>query len=282
MAQGNANSSARPSNYQVLIPQEYYANNTDDEISLKEIWDILIKRKFIIVGFLFIALFLAFVSIATTTPVYQVTAKMKLGLVQLVTSEQMRTVFVERPLDIVTTYNGKNGVGVSYQIPDTRRGMDIYVNLEISGVNPEEIKKTVENVLNEILHNHKVRYEEIKQQTEVTIHSVKTQLKMITLQLGEISKIKNSIKVDNRIHVLTEERNLQSRQVDLEKMLLELKFALREMTQTQVVNKPIIPIRPIKPKKRIIVVVSIILGLVAGIFAVFVMNFVAKIREAQN
>jgi len=74
MSQDDVSASKQPVNYQVLIPQEYYGGRQDDEISLIDLFLILWRKRFWIIGLTGIITVISIFYALSLTPVYETKA----------------------------------------------------------------------------------------------------------------------------------------------------------------------------------------------------------------
>ncbi len=74
MSQEDVSASKQPVNYQVLIPQEYYGGQQDDEISLIDLFLILWRKKLWIIGLTGLIMVMSIFYALSLSPVYQTTA----------------------------------------------------------------------------------------------------------------------------------------------------------------------------------------------------------------
>lgn len=74
MSQNDVDASKQPVNYQVLIPQEYYGGRQDDEISLIDLFLILWRKRFWIVGLTGLITLVSIFYALSLKPVYQTNA----------------------------------------------------------------------------------------------------------------------------------------------------------------------------------------------------------------
>ncbi|MCK5644263.1 MAG: LPS O-antigen chain length determinant protein WzzB [Gammaproteobacteria bacterium] len=92
---------------------------------------------------------------------------------------------------------------------------------------------------------------------------------------AEITALKNRKSDD--IHI-TGLRDLQEQLTRLEAITIE-----KDKLQTVIVDKKaIVNIEPIRPKRKLIVILSLILGGMLGIFAVFIMEFISNFKKQVN
>ena len=72
--------------------------------------------------------------------------------------------------------------------------------------------------------------------------------------------------------------DLKNEKIKLQEEILEYKFknSKNNVQNSVVVGSYIIKNYPVKPKKKLIIVVSFITGLILAIFAVFFLNFISK------
>ena len=100
-----------------------------------------------------------------------------------------------------------------------------------------------------------------------------------------IPQLNNQIKnIENQIDKL----NLQiktvfpQKKIDIENQIKQLQLSLNNTFNTKEIGKPLILDHPVKPKKKLIIAVAFITGLILSIFLVFFFEFIKGLKEDDN
>lgn len=270
MSQEDVNASMQPVNYQILNPR-------DDEISLYELWDVLVRRKIIVLAVSLLVAIAATVYVLTKSPIYQATATVEIGQIGLPNG---RYSYLEKPQDIAFRMNRKLGVQVT--VGKSHRKQTIaFLSLTRTANKPEATIEPIKKVIDIILSRHAQIYEKLSIHSSGYEQAIETQLKAIDDQEAQIQKIKKHTKNENMLLLLSEERKLQTRKVQLQKAIFQLELAT-DNTLTSVMAAPVIPTKPIKSRKKLVITLGVVLGLFLGVMAAFVWEFFTQARLRQQ
>jgi LPS O-antigen subunit length determinant protein (WzzB/FepE family) len=77
-------------------------------------------------------------------------------------------------------------------------------------------------------------------------------------------------------------KELTMKKQSLEKLLALVRVQLTKLSPVEIIQPPFISIKPVAPKKRLIVALSCVGGVFLGIFAVFFVNFLKKARQEDQ
>ena len=105
----------------------------------------------------------------------------------------------------------------------------------------------------------------------VSIKDLETQKENIKKENIKNLEIKRDIEIPNKIRVLDENIKLEA-----------LKISQNNINNFSLIGEIITNEHPIKPKKKLIVVVAFITGLILSIFIVFFMQFISNMKEEKN
>ena len=200
--------------------------------------------------------------------------------------------------------NKKNTDSTSLTISSLQ--MVNYQNLILNSQNKvEDLKIEISKISNEIIPNLKREKNNIN---NVTIKDLQLKIDNINnISIINLQREKNNInnvtikdlqlKIDNInnvsiINLQREKNNIQNdtirnleyklnvslpdKEVKLNEQIDQLKFSISEQNiqNSKVIGKYIVKENPIKPKKKLIVVVAFVTGLILSIFIVFFLNFI--------
>jgi len=252
-----------------------------DEITLYDLIEVLIRRKVVILGILLASVVIALIYVLTLTPIYSVGARIELGKIgSLPAGADVRTGFsvkgfsIEEPSVVARKIHGKFGVKVS----SAKTGI---LYLTKKSKEPGEAVESIEKLIQEFYPKHEEYYQELFRVASDHIKGIKTQLTMIDRQQSQLDKLKKNIKDNSMLMVLSEERNLQTRKVDLQKELVERKLLINGGTPPAILSKPVMPNKPINLRTQHTITLATILGLILGGILAFVMEFVVYFKARR-
>lgn len=272
--------------YQVLIPQEYYGDHKNDEISLLELLDVLIRRKWVVVVTFAIFTVISLVYVFTATPVYKVTASLVIGHIGQTQDEFVAFSRIEDSEALISRFNGKYGVKVTdKKIKIQRREMGLKGNtliLEKEGTSSEQLGEPVKKLLAEIKAVLDERYNRLISLQKNYALSAVNELKSIEQQMSELLRIKKRVKGEAHIEIMKEMRELTTRKTELLKELPYHELAKLQSTETIISREPKIPKSPIRPRKKLLLTLSAVLGVFLGVIFAFVLEFISKTRDNRK
>jgi len=155
------------------------------------------------------------------------------------------------------------------------------VMVEIEVYNPVIIKQISDGLLKYLNQNPYVQ-EKISLQKNLLkkqINEIKSKLKdLYSLRKSVISKIKNGDIKDLRFNPIGVDTSI----INLKNRLTSLEMSLKNIKGFEVSVPPFIPEKPSKPKKGLIVAVSIVSGLFLGVFLAFFLEWLENVRKRHQ
>ena len=367
MSQEDTSSSKQPVNYQVLIPQEYYGGHQDDEISLVELFLILWRKRFWIMGLTAIITVISIFYALSLSPVYQTKTYLlppdggDIAALNLFVAEQKggqtkaehttASVFKKALANITSRphqweFFEKNDLIKLYvkQPNADVRARDIFnggfrPSLKIESKEGEQSvlftygdKQVVAQILNQyiaFIHETTVMdlLEDVNDSAQFEQRQIEQQIEQLRQNAllqrqDKIEQLKVAIELARKLNIQTNNKvgpsvtadgkevpphysegvkalqvrldAITNRKTDdayipelrsLQARLAVLAKAVIDPSQVRAFNvdqEALEPKYPIKPKKRLIVILGFIVGVMLSIFAAFVWNFIEKYREEQG
>jgi capsular polysaccharide biosynthesis protein len=273
----------------------------EDEIDLRELWKTLMKRKsVIIVVTLLITLAAVVYAFVLAKPVYAVKSVIEIGELN------------GKPIDNVNTIQQKllyeykvNATGIkrtfplvkSISIPKKSRNL---LSITIYGDNNTEAVKYIQTITNEIEKQYTAKTNAYLNNQKKLIKLTQQDIKDDTLNLKEMQKETNlfskkiiSLKRADAalagIYVLqigqqqTEIQDLKKNisRLKTKEQQLELSITPYMVKSTHIVGDIETLEKPVKPKKKLIVVVAFITGLILSVFLAFFLEFIGNTKEEK-
>ncbi len=278
-------------------------NIPSDVIDLRELFAILKKRKILIFSLTaFLTIFAIVYAFFIAKPVYEVKSMIEIG--------QISEKGISKPIDDIKDVKNKlsyeyqvNLRGKKIELPrvtsiSVPKGSKGILSLTIHGYSNEEATQYIRTVIKKIKKQYKAK-------TNAYISNQKTLVNMAQNDIEENKKElhkmqKNLDDYNQRIIALKSEDaalagiyalQISQKQSDLQELRKyiseltlkkeELKLSLTPlmMKPTQTVGETEILDHPIKPKKKLIIVIAFIVGLTLSVFLAFFLEFVGNIKK---
>jgi len=277
-------------------------NTANDVIDLRELFSILQKRKKLIsLVTVFITILAIVYAFLIAKPVYAVKSMIEVGEIDSKPIDNINT--IQQKLSYVYKVNAK---GVRREFPlvksiSVSKKSDNILSLVIHGKNNEESVKYIQTVISKIETQYKEKTDAYTDNQKKLIKLVQEDIKENSIsleqmkeELGHYSQKIISLKSEDAalagIYALqigqkqTELQDLKKYTSELKAKDQELKLSITPlmMKPTQIVGDIETLEKPIKPKKKLIVVVSFITGLIFSVFLAFFLEFLRGIRKKED
>jgi len=279
----------------------------EEEIDLREYINVLAKRKgIIILIFLIAVITAALVSYFALSPVYQ--SSMVFNMAQIsepaystgfsvVQLNSRSIVHIAEALEImksnVVLDEVINRLGLkisakqlSSQIETKNLKGTNFIEVSIVADSPEKVKSLVETVVEVFIEQNQGKYQEKVKFIEDRIKVLEEQITEFKKNILEIEKTKKKIAATEELS--EGERQFQTSLLlsssvterelynNLTNQANSLKASLKSCEDFKIINYAQLPIAPIKPNKKLNILIAGVLGLFVGIFFTFFLEFWQK------
>lgn len=248
----------------------------DDGINLYSLWKVVVRRQKIIIAIILGSIIGASIYCATAPKIYRLETYMKINipteakeLAMLLTksSSDFNQVIFQKNVDDITNIRIREMIGTKNTL-----------KVMIESKNREVLETALQQLISYIENNPAN-----KALANMTIEKLNEKLKLVKqadnesdLQIKEIKKaLKSSIYILIGINLV--DINKKSLDLKLEKYHLEQE--IKNYKVVHILEEPFVSKFPVKPNKQQIISLSAILGLILGIFIVFVMEYFEKTRR---
>jgi uncharacterized protein involved in exopolysaccharide biosynthesis len=269
---------------QSVIPVQYIpvTQCEEDEIDLKELIKTILKYKKFIFVFTLLITFLSAVYVFLKTPVYEINTDIQVGYISnkkiYLIDPQAVKLYIKNNFDnsnndkikypkveVNLTKGTRNILNLKIDTFSNKEGLD-YLNKILSAIHKKEDKKLniyIKNIKSQIkiLQNHS--------------NNLKNKIKILEKQL-KITKDPDIYKIILN-SIFQNQKEIVSTQLKITN--LQNQISPVNITKTQIIGKIIQHDHPIKPKKKLIITVAFITGLILSIFLVFFIEFIKSFKE---
>mgnify|MGYP006287237879 CR=1 FL=1 len=268
------------------------------EIDLREYMMVLVESWKLITAITVITVLLAGIyAFYIADPVYQSTAKIKLGsnsgnysnadfaIEMLNSTSYWQEINNEAKLNLTTEELNlflANNVKI-----ETTENTNI-ISISVNSKSAHKSKLAIEELLQLFTNDSQQEFKKRLQQREEYLTEVKNQLAGVNKDINEkqgayndlinsdLSTTDKVILNNDFTNKLNQLKKLRISLINRKNNLLE---KINEMRKIKIINQPIENNNPIKPNKKLIVVIAGVLGIMLGVFAAFAKEFLAGMME---
>ena len=264
-------------------PAQPYA---DDEISLLELWQTLVKRKVLILAcFLFcVAGGAAFAFLKA--PVYSADVNLRIGQIGGVGLLENTEEVAAR---ILAQYGEDVADGIKRERPfitkaSVQKGMTTALQLAAEGDTPEDTVRLLTDVVAHVQKVHTAMYEDNIKPINERLKSLDEQIQTLQQQYADITKLVEQLKERDSVQaslVMIERGPITTaiNQQDAERLRLSQQLTPPQTRPTELIGEITAPAKPSKPKKAMVVALAAVLGMMGGVMLAFVAEFAAKAKK---
>jgi len=279
-----------------VVQSDQVSSTYQDEISLLDLWDVVVRRKLLIIASLLISVVAAVAYLVVADPVYEANAKLRIGQVaDSVESSAVGILSLEDP-DVLSAwllekYGEEVATGVRRQPPFlakivVQKGSKTVVDLVAQGATPEQSTNFLRGVAGEVIMRHREIYNAQVDLANRRIEQIKGQRQLLAELFASSEDLLNTLKQRDPVQasLLTLERGRLATELSVTERELpawQQKLNPPKTLMTQMIGDVAVPAKPASPKKALIISLAIVLGVMGGLMLVFVSEFVAKSRNQR-
>lgn len=281
----------REQSNQAITPAYY-----EDEISLVDLMLVLRRRRWIaIITFLGVVL-LGFIYLAITKPIYESTAILQVGQYSQPIDDEnsIRGLSLEDPQILVVrlkektwstnTEKGGNILRLS-SVSYKKREAKTLIKLKTSASNPEKAHESLNFIINNVMDEHRGLLDSVVSSRKELISKLSKRVEAMDKQIRQLNElISRTRKMDaaQAAVLAVEKSRLVGEVPKIEDRISTLQLYLSRLYTfpTQVIRKPTKPSSPVKPKGKLYIGISVVLGMILGVFVAFFFEFISKLRRS--
>lgn len=263
--------------------------DVDDEISLLELWDMLIRGKYWILACMAASLMLGGAYLAFKAPVYEASVKVRIGQVAAGGPFESPDVLSSR---LLAEYGEDIADGVKRERPFLKRAsvpknLPSAVELVTEGESPQQAVALLERIHASIKDSHQQTYAlNLKYLTE-RIDNLEAQRASLADQLTDATALMDQLKQRDPVQasLLMLERGRLATAItalDAERPTLAQKLSPPQTQPTELLGSIQAPTKPAAPKRALVIALSGVLGIMLGMMIVFTRAFVQSARTRRT
>ncbi len=261
----------------------------DDEISLIDLWRVVIKRKKMIIGSLLLTLLLVGAWLAITKPVYESRAVLGIGqVVQMgqvvqVEASQLLVQRLKEEYRVKDESEGEQKFPMIKEVKTMEKSLPNGVEIIAQAYEPQVAQKFLTDVVTKVIKKHRTLFDIGRTEQQRQLDSLQNEHDRIEQALSLIEHRVSSLvgSEASLAGLLTLQKDLLLQrlpQIEQQQIVVRLAMSELQSRPTTLLRQPTLPINPVKPKPVLYLALATVLGLMLGIFGAFFAEFVGKTR----
>ncbi|MEO1958700.1 MAG: Wzz/FepE/Etk N-terminal domain-containing protein [Nautiliaceae bacterium] len=265
----------------VILPTPYYYPCEEDEIDLKELIKTMLKYKKFIFAFTFSITILAAIYAFLKKPIYQIKANLELGYFQTITEKRgvINIPFIQTETAILyinSTYNAKDSYP-KVTASKVKKASNI-IQLSIEDFSNKKALNDLNTILNDIksMENKKINFYKKAILSKISI--LENQKKYLQKQINLLSR---QLSLNNNPSIVDTLLSYQDKLLSIKLKIASLKEQISPLSihNTQIIGKIEKDDNPVKPKKKLIIVVAFVTSFILSIFLIFFIEFIKSFKD---
>ena len=262
----------------------------DDEISLIELWQILARRKALILACFILCLAGGAAFAFLKAPVYEASVKLRIG--QVKGDGAAPPVILENADElssrILAQYGEDIATGVKRERPfittaSVQKGVTTTVQLTAEGDTPADAARLLDDVAKSVQKAHTTMFEDNLKPIAERLKSLNEQRTALQQQYADLTQLAEQLKERDNVQasLLMIERSPITDSLDkqaTERLRLTQQMTPPATRPTELIGEITAPAKPSKPKKALVLALAAVLGMMGGVMLAFVAEFVAKAK----
>ncbi len=256
----------------------------DDEISLIELWQILARRKALILATMIVCIAGGLAFALLKAPTFEASVSLRIGQISPAYGGSFNTeigaaILVENANDLASRLSAQNGA-IRAKV---QKDSDTIVQLIAEGGTSELATRALQDTVRELLENHKAILDANTRPIAERVSTLTQQRESLIKQYAEINEIFVQLKEHEpaQAALLVLERTPITNAInqhETERLRLSQTLIPPQTRPTELLSEITPPTAPAKPKKALVLALAAVLGMMGGVMLAFVAEFIAKAK----
>lgn len=249
----------------------------DDEISLLELWQILMNRKWLILLCFFACIGVGAGYAFYKAPVYEASISLRIGHIQT------PALLLESPAELVTRLTARNGSSIRAVISKSSSNI-----INITALAPEaaEAAAKLQFVVQDVIKSHTDVFNGNIKPVFERLNQINNKRQALEHELSELGRLVEQLKAGEpaqaSLMVMQRSEITNSiQQLDAERLHLTQQLLPPQTRPTELLGEVVAPTKPSKPQKILVLALAATLGLMAGVMLAFIAEFVSKANNRK-
>jgi len=260
-----------------------------DEISLVDLWTILLRRKKTVIAVFLIVLSTAIVVTALMTPIYESRAVVLIG--------QVTDQLIENPDELVYRLTEEYEVGDSSEaikelpfvesVTVNKKRANTVLELTARDTTAGGAKTYLETIVNKLFEKHNAVFNKTIELERRRLDSMAKQLSELDAHIKQVNDLTTHLKKSDPTQAAVlaiESGKYLTMKPALEEKFVALDIRLSDLKTkpTQYLRKPTLPRKTTKPRSILYVAVATFIGLFMALFAAFIHELIVKAERDES
>lgn len=252
---------------------------TDDEISLFDLWDILVRYRWRLIVTWALAVLAAVIYLFAAPLVFESRAVVRMGRVggDFVTTPAVLALELREQYQV-----GESGRERPYLKVIKQEGDEALV-LEVEAYSAVEAQSFLQQAIASLQEQQEQRYVAARSLQEAALVTIEAQILALERQVQQLSDAATSSSIDEAVKALVvlQHSSLQADLPALQEQRLRLQQSLSQLKSypSQLVRAPTLPEHASSPRKALILALALVLGGMLGCMTAFLSEFM---HQAQS
>lgn len=265
----------------------------DDEISLLELWQILVGQKWVILISFVVCLGAGAAYVFTKAPVYQASVMLRVGHFNV--DPEQPPVPLENENELSVRLMAAHGASIAQGVNRPRpfitqaavqRGSTTTLQLTAEADAPEQAAQFLQGVVAEVQRAHAANFQANVTLINERLLTLEQRRSALQQQYDEITQLIEQLKERNPVQaslVMMERGPLSNtiNELDAERLRLSQQLGPLQSRPTVLLGEIVAPTQASEPKKALVLAIAALLGLMGGVMLAFGLEFVAKAKASK-
>jgi len=261
-----------------LVPMPRYE---EEEMDLKNTIKTLLKHKKFIISFTFAITLISIIYIFIKTPIYEIKADLQIGYLN---NNGEKKQYILDPTYVYLYIKNKYPIRKNLPIikVEKNRNVKSILTIKIENYSNDKAIQKLNNILKQIHFLEKKKINVIKTFTKAQINLLEKFNQNIQKSIKTLYKRLSSTKNSQLLATyLTQIQNYQQLILKNSQQILTLKKQIspQNIIKTSIIGPILTHDYPIKPKRKLIIIIVFITSFIFSIFLVFFIEFIKSLKE---
>lgn len=258
------------------------------EISVQEIWELLVRRKSYVIGFLMTCLAVAIAYLGLVTPLYEARATLRVGQVAdagvLEDPEVLTASLIEKYGEDIAT--GVKRLPPFLKAVAVQKNSKQVVDLIAYGATPEQAAEFVRGIAENVIARHRQTYDSEVDLARHRVAQIENQRRLLNELFAGSAELLEALKKRDAVQasLLTQERGRIAAELSLTERELPLwlqKLNPPKTVMTELLGEVAAPVRPAYPRRTLILALAGLFGVMGGAMLALAAEFAATAHERK-
>lgn len=267
-------------NQKMQIQNHRERPSSDDEIDLVDLWMVIWNRKLVLMIVSAIIIMAGVFYLSLAKPTYESNVMIEIGKLD-------GGGFADDPDRLIFNLFRQFGD------PDDPEEAHLasaeimtgnVLKIIVQGEKPQDVYETSQQIADQVINDHKVRFDQLLKPSRQRLEHVQLKIDAIEEVMTQVNTNELELSDSMRTFVVLERSRLVSEldRLQREAMDLTLKLNSVDTYPSSIISFPEYPEYPAGTQKKLVLAISVVLGLMGGVFSTFLAEFIHNARQRMK